>query len=140
MHKTYSELVLLPTFEERFEYLKISSGIGIQTFGCDRWLNQSFYNSEEWRHFRKHIIIRDWGCDLGINDGEHKIYGSITIHHLNPLTVEQLRETPELALDPENVIACSDLTHKAIHYGDITSLPKQYVPRSKYDTCPWKKG
>lgn len=138
---TYNELISLPTFEERFEYLKLSGPIGIRTFGSDRWLNQAFYNSYEWREFRKHIIVRDYGCDLGIDDGEHDIVGDIiVIHHLNPLTVEQLKEDFQIALDPNNVIACSSRTHKALHYANLESLPKPYIPRTKNDTCPWLEG
>lgn len=135
--RTYSELIQLKTFEERFEYLKIGGTIGIETFGHDRYLNQKFYTSYEWRQFRKQIILRDNGCDLGIDGLD--IYGPIFIHHINPINIEDLLENKiEFLLNPEYAICCSDLTHKAIHYSNANILPKGPTERTKYDTCPWK--
>lgn len=135
--RTYSELIQLKTFEERFEYLKIGGTIGIETFGHDRYLNQKFYTSYEWRQFRKQIILRDNGCDLGIDGLD--IYGPIFIHHINPINIEDLLENKiEFLLNPEYAICCSDLTHKAIHYSNANILPKGPIKRTKYDTCPWK--
>lgn len=136
--RTYSELIQLPTFEERFEYLKIGSSIGIETFGHDRYLNQKFYTSKEWRRFRNDIIIRDNGCDLGIEGLD--IYGPIFIHHINPINIEDLLENRlEFLLNPEYAICCSELTHKAIHYSNIDLLPKGPIIRTRNDTCPWRK-
>lgn len=135
--RTYSELIRLKTFEERFEYLKIGGTIGIETFGHDRYLNQKFYTSYEWRQFRKQIILRDNGCDLGIDGLD--IYGPIFIHHINPINIEDLLENKiEFLLNPEYAISCSDLTHKAIHYSNVNILPKGPIERTKFDTCPWK--
>lgn len=135
--RTYSELIQLKTFEERFEYLKIGGTIGIETFGHDRYLNQKFYTSYEWRQFRKQIILRDNGCDLGIDGLD--IYGPIFIHHINPINIEDLLENKiEFLLNPEYAICCSDLTHKTIHYSNADILPKGPIERTKYDTCPWK--
>lgn len=135
--RTYSELIQLKTFEERFEYLKIGGTIGIETFGHDRYLNQKFYTSYEWRQFRKQIILRDNGCDLGIDGLD--IYGPIFIHHINPINIEDLLENKiEFLLNPEYAICCSDLTHKAIHYSNADILTKGPIERTKYDTCPWK--
>lgn len=135
--RTYSELIQLKTFEERFEYLKIGGTIGIETFGHDRYLNQKFYTSYEWRQFRKQIILRDNGCDLGVDGLD--IYGPIFIHHINPINIEDLLENKiEFLLNPEYAICCSDLTHKAIHYSNANILLKGPIERTKYDTCPWK--
>lgn len=135
--KTYSELIKLPTFEERFRYLKLNGVIGEETFGFDRYLNQAFYLSEEWKRFRRGIIIRDNGCDLGMDDRE--IGGTIIIHHLNPITMDDiLKRNIDVLLNPENAICVSHLTHQAIHYGDESLLITAPVERSKYDTCPWK--
>lgn len=135
--RTYSELIQLKTFEERFEYLKIGGTIGIETFGHDRYLNQRFYTSKEWREFRRHIILRDNGCDLGIDGLD--IYGPIFIHHINPINIEDLIEHKiEFLLNPEYSICCSDLTHKAIHYSNLGIIPTGPIIRKKNDTCPWR--
>lgn len=136
--KTYSELIQFKTLEERFEYLKIGGIIGIETFGHDRYLNQRFYTSKEWRQFRNQIILRDNGWDLGIKDMD--IHGPIYIHHINPISIDDLLENRlEFLLNPDYSISCSDLTHKAIHYSNIDLLPKGPIIRTKNDTCPWKK-
>lgn len=136
--KTYSELITLPSFEQRFAYLQLKGTVGKDTFGYDRYLNQYFYSTKEWKDFRRSIIIRDTGCDLGI-DGR-KIHGVIVLHHLNPITVEDVLERRKCLLDPENVICTSHNTHNAIHYGDESLLIKDPIERSKNDTCPWKRG
>lgn len=137
--KTYSELIQLFTFEERFEYLKLRGEIGKDTFGFDRYLNQKFYNSLEWRNLRKLIIIRDNGCDLGI-PGREIIEGKVFIHHMNPLTKEDILNQTDYLLNPEYLILCSKDTHDAIHYGnsDIINKFKGPITRTKNDTCPWR--
>lgn len=135
--RRYSEMVLLPSFEERFEYLKLSGEVGADTFGFDRYLNQAFYNSPEWRRIRDKVIIRDNGCDLGIAD--RGIGRRIIIHHMNPITVEDIQLVTDALLNPEFLICVSHETHNAIHYGDAEQLPKDFIPRSPNDTCPWKR-
>lgn len=134
--KTYSELITLQTFEERFDYLKLSGEVGKATFGHNRYLNQILYNSPEWRRFRNEIIIRDNGCDLAC-DG-YEIYGRILIHHINPITVEDIINRNPMVFDPENVITTVHNTHNAIHYGDKSLLPKSPIERKRNDTCPWR--
>ena len=135
--KTYSELILIPTFIERFRYLKIGGKIGEDTFGYDRYLNQILYRSEEWKRFRRDIIIRDNGCDLAC-DG-YEIIGNVLVHHINPITVEDvLRRDPKI-FDPENVVSTSLNTHNAIHYGDESLLITEPIIRTKNDTCPWRR-
>ena len=137
--KTYSELSSIDSYEERFNYLKCNSGIGIDTFGYDRYLNQAFYSSKEWKDFRHRIIVRDNGCDMG--HPEHPISRAITIHHLNPITKEDVVNRSPCLFDPENVVCVSDLTHKLIHYGNQNGVKEININnRSKDDTCPWKKG
>ena len=138
--KTYSELISLPTFEERFEYLKLAQLIGEETFGPYRYLVQEFYWSKEWKQTRSKIIVRDNGCDLGIDDGEHIIPGNIHVHHINPITVKDLMNHDPILLDPENLISMWEITHKALTYGNIDLLPKPLVERTKNDTCPWRKA
>lgn len=136
--KTYSQLITLPTFEERFRYLKLDGVIGEETFGFDRYLNQAFYSSTEWKKFRRDIIVRDMGCDLGIADRE--IGGLIMIHHLNPIAIEDiLKRNVKVLLNPENVICTSPNTHRAIHYGDENLLIKAPIERTKNDTIPWRR-
>lgn len=135
--KTYSECIALPTFIERFEYLKIGGSVGAETFGFDRHLNQTLYRSYEWKRFRRDMIIRDNGCDLVCADRE--IFGKVLLHHINPLSIEDvLRRDPKI-FDPENVICVSLDTHNAIHYGDADLLFAGLVERTKNDTCPWKQ-
>lgn len=135
--RRYSELVLLLTFEERFEYLKLGGKVGADTFGFDRWQNQAFYRSAEWLRVRDKVIIRDNGCDLGIEGRD--IGRRIIIHHMNPITIEDIRDAADILLNPEFLICVSHETHNAIHYGDADLLIKDYVPRSPNDTCPWKR-
>ena len=135
--KTYSELIRLPTFEERFEYLKLKGSVGKDTFGHDRYLNQVFYSSMEWRRLRDEIIIRDNGCDLGIEGRE--IGGKVYIHHLNPLGANDILTHSEYLINPEYLICVSFETHNAIHYGDINLLPRDPIERKRNDTCPWRR-
>lgn len=138
MKKTYSELMKLNTFEERFEYLKIGGKVGEDTFGHDRYLNQILYKSDRWRkETRPTIIARDEGCDLGIDDRE--IGDRILVHHINPITVDDILNDNPKVFDPENLICTSHNTHQAIHYSDDRLLIKAPIVRSKNDTCPWKK-
>lgn len=135
--KSYSELIKLETFEERFEYLKLNGRVGESTFGYDRYLNQLFYTTAEWKAARNLVIIRDNGCDLGIDD--RIIGGRIFIHHINPITKEDILNRHPKLFDPENLICVSKLTHDAIHYGDENLLIKAPIERSKNDTCPWRR-
>lgn len=137
LKKSYSELISFPTFIERFRYLQIRSSIGFKTFDDMRWLNQGFYHSPEWRDFRRWIVQRDLGCDLACPDRE--IHDRIVIHHINPITPEDLEQHNPLILDPENVITTVDLTHRAIHYSDESILILDPVSRSPFDTCPWRQ-
>ena len=136
--RTYSELSKLKTFRERYEYLKLDGTIGEETFGFDRYINQMFYKSEEWKRIRNYVITRDNGCDLGISD--RKIVDSvILVHHMNPITKEDIINKNEILLDPEYLITTIKPTHDAIHYGDESLLAEDLVIRSKNDTCPWKR-
>ena len=137
IRRTYSELIMFSTFKERFEYLKLGGRVGEDTFGYDRYINQMFYRSVEWRNFRHSIIARDLGCDLGIPDQE--IYGMIIIHHMNPITKDILIKHPEKALNSDEVVCVSDATHKALHYGDSSTLLFEPIIRRMNDTCPWKE-
>lgn len=135
--RTYSELILLPTFEERFEYLKLDGRVGEDTFGFDRYLNQLFYRSPEWRRIRDQVIVRDNACDLGIEGRD--IYGRVLIHHMNPITARDIENRTDLLLNPEYLICTIHDTHNAIHYGDENLLGKLPVERRANDTCPWKR-
>lgn len=132
----YSELIILPTLEERFRYLRRCQKVGDRTFGGDRYLNQAFYKSTEWRNIRHRIIVRDNGCDLGV-DG-FPVGDRGYIHHINPITLDQLSNRDDCLFDPENLILCSFKTHNAIHYGGEDSLPKIPIERRPNDTCPWR--
>lgn len=136
MLRTYSELITLPTFTERFKYLQLSGSVGLDTFGYDRYLNQLFYRSREWRQLRDELIIRDNGCDLAM-DG-YDIYGRIIVHHLNPITKDDILDRTEYLLNPEFLVCTTHNTHNAIHYGDESLLITDPIVRSKNDTCPWK--
>lgn len=134
--RTYSELIEIPTFEERFLYLKLDGFVGEETFGFDRYLNQTFYRSYEWRKLRNQIIIRDNGCDLGCEDRD--IFGKVIIHHMNPISTDDLIHNSDFLMNPEYLICTTKQTHDAIHYGDINSLMS--VPKERYpnDTIPWR--
>lgn len=135
--RTYSELIQLPTFEERFRYLKLDGLVGKDTFGFDRYLNQEFYRSKEWKEVRDFVIVRDNGCDLGM-DG-YEIAGRIYIHHMNPITVNDIVHSSDFLLNPNYLICVSHNTHNAVHYGDEDLLVTAPVERRKNDTCPWKR-
>lgn len=136
--RTYSELSKLKTFRERYEYLKLDGTVGEETFGFDRYINQMFYKSEEWKRIRNYVITRDNGCDLGMPD--RKIVDSvILVHHMNPITKEDIINKNEILIDPEYLITTIKPTHDAIHYGDESLLAEDLVIRSKNDTCPWKR-
>ena len=135
--RTYSELITLPTFEERFKYLQLGGKVGEDTFGHDRYLNQMFYTSDEWRRIRRDVIVRDNGCDLGIQDRE--IHGLIIIHHMNPITIEDIINRSEFLLNPEYLISTVKNTHDAIHFSDERILITDPIERRPNDTCPWKR-
>lgn len=134
--RTYSELITIPTFEERFEYLQLNGMVGEDTFGHRRYLNQIFYKTREWRDLRHYVIVRDNGCDLGVEGFD--IHGTIEIHHMNPITIEDIENRSEFLLDPEYLISTSPITHKAISYGDKSLLPLPPVERFRNDTIPWR--
>ena len=135
--RTYSELVKLPTFEERYRYLRLGSRVGDETFGHDRYLNQSFYKSKEWFRIRDEVILRDFGCDLGIPGRE--IFKRVIIHHMNPLTKTDIIDRTDFLLNPEYLICTTKRTHDAIHYSDDSILIPDILPeRSVNDTCPWR--
>lgn len=133
--RRYSELRRLHTLEERFDYLNLRGEVGKATFGFDRWVNQQFYRSPQWRHSRDLVIVRDNGCDLGIEG--HEIHSQLLVHHMNPITVEDLEHGADIVLDPEFLITTTQRTHNAIHYGDISLLPAPMVERRPGDTQLW---
>lgn len=135
--KCYSELILLPTFRERYQYLRLNGEVGKETFGFDRYMNQFFYRSPEWRRVRDFVITRDEGCDLAVPGRE--IFGRIIIHHMNPIRPEDIRDRSKLLLDPDYLITTIHETHLAIHYGDEHLLLQEPVVRRPNDTCPWKR-
>lgn len=137
--RTYSELILLPTFEERFEYLKLDGVVCESTFGFDRWLNQMFYKTKEWRAVRRQVILRDRGLDLGVDGCD--IQGNIYVHHMNPIAKEDILERSEFLLNPQYLICASYDTHQAITYGNCDLLPmRTVIERQPNDTCPWKRN
>lgn len=135
--KTYSELIKLPTSKERFEYLKIGGKVGEETFGFDRYINQMLYKKPEWISVRNKVITRDRGCDLGVEN--YEIVGKVMVHHINPITVDDIVNRLDYVLDPEYLISCSMMTHNAIHYGSEDLLPQEPIERIRNDTCPWRK-
>ena len=134
--KTYSELIQYPTFEDRFKYLQLKGRVGEDTFGFDRYINQRFYRSVEWKRIRDQVILRDKGCDLGILG--HEIYARVIIHHMNPISAKDISDATDYLLNPEYLICVSHLTHNAIHYGDESILVTTPIERRKNDTCPWR--
>lgn len=143
--KSYRELSRLNTFLERFEYLRTSQLVGEMTFNGSRWINQEFYHSSEWKKARDFVIVRDNGCDLGVSgyeivrDPRHKSkYDTIYVHHINPVSIDDLLEMRDICLDPDNLICCSFETHQAIHYGDASLLKKEWTERKPNDTIPWR--
>lgn len=135
--RTYSELITLPTFKERFNYLRLNGRVGSDTFGFDRYLNQNFYRSQEWKRIRNEVILRDNGCDLGCEG--YEIYGRILIHHMNPITIKDIAQSTEYLLNPEYLISTVHNTHNAIHYSDESILCLGPIERKQNDTCPWKR-
>ena len=136
MIRCYTDLIQLKTFEERFSYLKLHGTVGEDTFGFDRYLNQQLYKSHRWKRTRSQVIIRDDGCDLGL-DG-YQLDDYIVVHHMNPLTAEDIEEERDEIFDPNFLICCSSRTHKAIHFGDENLLSRDPVVRRPNDTCPWR--
>lgn len=134
--RTYSELIKMNSFADRFQYLKLDNIVGRDTFGVDRYLNQKFYNSFEWKRLRNEIIARDHGCDLGIIGLE--IHGSVLIHHINPISIDDIVNATELLMNPEYLITVSSETHNAIHYGTTLHPYGELTERTKGDTCLWK--
>lgn len=134
--KTYSELITLPTFKERYKYLQLSGTVGEETFGFDRYINQKFYRSQEWKRVRDFVIIRDNGCDLGVEG--YDIHGKILIHHMNPIRIDDIRFLSEYLMNPEYLISTTLSTHNTIHYGDESLLMAEPIERTPNDTCPWK--
>ena len=137
MIRTYSELSKLKTFEERFEYLKLTGIVGKETFGYDRYINQILYNSIEWKRLRKKVILRDKGCNLGVEG--YDLYGKIIVHHMNPITVDDIVNHSKYVFDPEFLISTNDTTHNSIHYGTDEKPDVIPIERTLNDTCPWKK-
>lgn len=135
--KTYSELLKFPSFEDRFNYLALNGGVGEETFGFDRWLNQRFYKSDEWRSIRDFVIIRDGGCDLAM-DG-YEIFDKIIVHHMNPIGQSDIIHSSDFLINPEYLVCVSHTTHNAIHYGDASLLMTAPIERRPGDTCPWKR-
>lgn len=135
--RRYCELAALPSFEERFRYLMLGGEVARETFGFERYLNQQFYKSQEWRRVRDHVILRDCGCDLG-SDG-HEIFGKAVIHHMNPITVSDVLNCSELLLNPDFLITTTHSTHNAIHYGDESAFNDVFVERKPNDTAPWRQ-
>lgn len=135
--RTYTELARLKTFEERYQYLRLKGLVGQDTFGFDRYLNQIFYRSQKWKSIRDYVIVRDCGCDLGVEG--YEIYGKIIIHHMNPITLKDIEKESEYLLDPEYLICTTHNTHNAIHYGDENLLITAPITRSRNDTCPWRR-
>jgi len=135
MTKTYTELAEFDTFEDRFKYLVLGADVGYSTFGFDRYINQNFYSSREWKQIRQHVIIRDHGCDLGVEG--YEIHGRLLIHHMNPITAEEIVHGDDCIIDPEYLITTTHRTHNAIHFGDERQLPRPLVPRRVGDTKLW---
>lgn len=135
--RTYSELITIQTFKERFNYLKLDGRVGFETFGHDRYLNQILYNSPEWRNLRSRIVTRDCGRDLACEG--YDIYGQVLVHHINPITVKDILDRNPMVFDPENLITTVHNTHNAIHYGDESLLTTEPIIRYKDDTCPWNR-
>lgn len=137
--RCYSDILKIDSFEKRYEYLRIPALVGDSTFGSHRWLNQDFYRSKYWKQIRSKVILRDEGCDLGIID--RPILDRVIVHHMNPVTEQDIIDMSEVVYDPEYLICVSNTTHQAIHYGDSSLLtPSKHIERKPFDTVPWKKG
>lgn len=137
--RTYSELMKLETFDDRFRYLKLDGTVGQDTFGHSRYINQEFYKSASWLEVRDYVIVRDGGFDLGVEFDDYRIPGTIIVHHMNPITIDDIINQTEFLLDPEYLISTKLKTHNAIHFGDESILRPVFVERTRNDTCPWKK-
>lgn len=135
--KCYSELITFPTFKERFQYLQLNGRVGKNTFGFNRYINQNFYRSLEWKRIRDQVILRDNGCDLGIEG--HEIYGRVLIHHMNPITIADIESMNDYLTNPEYLVCVTHDTHNAIHYGDESLICTGLIERQPNDTCPWKR-
>lgn len=135
--KTYSELITIPTFEERYKYLQLNGNVGEETYGFDRYINQNFYKSKEWKQVRDYVILRDNACDLGLEG--YEIYGRVYIHHMNPILAKDIIHQSDFLLNPEYLICTTHATHNAIHYGDEKLLITAPIERKPNDTCPWKR-
>lgn len=138
MTRTYSELIRLPTFLDRFRYLQLGGKVGVETFGYDRYLNQILYRTTEWKRFRNKIIVRDDGCDLAC-EGYEIVGQRILVHHINPISVEDVLQRNPKVFDPENAVSTILNTHNAIHYGDESLLLIEPIERKPNDTCPWRR-
>ena len=136
MSKTYQDLLAINQFSDRFEFLRMRGNVGDQTFGSHRYLNQKLYQSQEWKRVRRDIILRDNGCDLAHPD--YPIYGQVLIHHIEPITIDDILDRNDKVLDPRNLVCVSFQTHNALHYGDANLLIREYIGRTKNDTCPWR--
>ena len=134
--RTYSELITLPTFEDRYSYLQLNGAVGKDTFGFDRYINQQFYRSKEWQRIRDEVIIRDNACDLGMEG--YEIHGRIYVHHMNPIMVRDIQYNSDYLMNQEFLICTTHRTHNAIHYGDESLLARAPIERTKNDTCPWR--
>lgn len=137
MIRTYTELIQLPTFKERYDYLRLGAIVGQDTFGFDRYLNQKFYHSKEWQQIRRDVIVRDEGRDLAMPG--YEIQNGIYIHHMNPITVQDINDATNFLLNLEYLVCVTKQTHNAIHYGDASLLPQLPVERRPNDTCPWRQ-
>lgn len=137
--RTYSELIKLPTYDQRFEYLQLFGNVGDETFGGDRYINQRFYRSEEWRRIRREVIIRDQFCDLAVPFHDISDDCMIVVHHMNPITVDDILNRSKFLLNPEYLITTIESTHKLISYGSKSEVSNPFKPRGPFDTCPWKK-
>lgn len=135
IHRTYRELNRLETFEERFDYLRLVGSVGEATFGFDRWVNQQFYQSREWKQVREYVIVRDNGCDLGIPG--YDIHADLCVHHMNPITPDDIIHSEDMLIDPDNLITTTQRTHNAIHYGLETASPPVITERKPNDTKLW---
>ena len=136
-NRSYYELIQIPNYLDRFNYLKLRGSVGKETFGFDRYLNQVLYRSPEWKRFRRDMILRDNGCDLACEG--YEIAGKVLLHHINPIAIEDITNRSFSIFDPNNVICVSMNTHNAIHYGDESLLVIGPIERTPYDTCPWKR-
>lgn len=137
--RTYSELSKLSSYEDRFNYLKLDGVVGESTFGFERWLNQILYHDKDWRRIRNIVITRDCGHDLAMPSKDFEIIGAVYVHHMNPITADDIRDNREYVLNPELLVCCSYSTHQGIHFGKDFLVKRAIVERTPYDTCPWRK-